>query len=43
MLAGLGGEVTERIYPRMGHNINPDEIDFARDLLARLTGEGSGA
>ncbi len=43
VLAGLGGEVTERIYPRMGHNINPDEIDFARDLLARLTGEGSGA
>jgi predicted esterase len=43
VLTRLGGEVTERIYPRMGHTVNEDEIDFVRDLLARLTGTGGGA
>ncbi|MBZ0299227.1 MAG: dienelactone hydrolase family protein [Anaerolineae bacterium] len=33
----LGGDVTERIYPNMGHTVNQDEIDFVRDLLAKLT------
>lgn len=32
----FGGEVTERIYPGMGHLINQDEIDFARELMAAL-------
>jgi predicted esterase len=40
VLTALGGEVTERIYPRMGHTINEDELEFARDLLARRTSEG---
>jgi phospholipase/carboxylesterase len=42
VLTALGGAVTERIYPRMGHTINEDEIEFARDLLDRVL-EGGGA
>jgi predicted esterase len=38
VLAGLGGEVTERIYPALGHTVNEDEIEFVRGLLDRLTG-----
>jgi phospholipase/carboxylesterase len=34
VLAALGAEVTERIYPAMGHTINQEELDFARRLLA---------
>jgi predicted esterase len=33
----LGASVTTRIYPGMGHLVNDDEADFARDLLAQLT------
>ena len=29
----LGATVDERIYPRMGHVVNPDEIEAARKLL----------
>jgi predicted esterase len=32
-LRQLGGSVTERIYPGMGHAINEDEIEFVRQLL----------
>jgi phospholipase/carboxylesterase len=38
VLAALGGEVTERIYPALGHTINQEEIDFARRILAALPG-----
>lgn len=31
----LGGSVDERIYPRMGHTINRDEIDAVAALLRR--------
>jgi predicted esterase len=37
VLSRLGGEVTERLYPNMGHTINPDEIDFVRGMLQKLT------
>lgn len=37
ILQSLGADVTERIYPRMGHTINSDEITFARDLLMQVT------
>jgi len=40
VLRGLGGEVTERIYPGMGHAVNDDEIAHLRALLARLTAAG---
>jgi predicted esterase len=32
---GLSAQVEERIYPRMGHTINGDEISRVRKLLAR--------
>ena len=34
VLRALGGTVTERIYPGMGHGINEDEIKHVRSLLA---------
>jgi phospholipase/carboxylesterase len=34
VLTALGAEVTERIYPGMGHTVNQDEIDWVRELLA---------
>lgn len=43
VLTALGGVVTERIYPRMGHTINEDEIEFARDLLDRVLSESGGS
>lgn len=33
VLAGLGAQVTMRLYPGMGHTINADEIKQARALL----------
>jgi len=35
ILQAQGANVTERIYPRMGHTINTDEITFAQTLLAQ--------
>ena len=32
----MGAEVTERIYPGMGHLVNNDEIAFARGVLDRI-------
>lgn len=32
----LGGEVTERLYPNMGHTVNKDEIDFVRGIMKSL-------
>ena len=34
--ARMGASVTTRIYPGMGHLVNEDEAQFARDLLAQL-------
>jgi predicted esterase len=34
VLRRLGGEVTLRIYPGMGHMVNDDEIDAVRAILA---------
>jgi phospholipase/carboxylesterase len=36
VLEALGGAVTERIYPGLGHGINDDEIGHIRRLLARV-------
>lgn len=36
VFARMGADVTERIYPGMGHRVNDDEIDFTRTLLGRL-------
>jgi predicted esterase len=32
----MGATVDERIYPRMGHTINPDELEAADALLGRM-------
>ncbi len=32
----LGGDVTLRLYPNMGHVINQDEMDFIRGMMKRL-------
>jgi phospholipase/carboxylesterase len=36
VLAGLGAQVEERIYPGFGHAVNQDEVDWVKNLLARL-------
>lgn len=33
VLKKMGGEVTLRLYPHMGHTINSDEIEFAREMM----------
>lgn len=37
-LKELGGEVTERIYPNLGHAVNRDEIEFVQRMMQALTG-----
>ncbi len=37
-LARLGGDVTARIYPGMGHTVSDDEIAHVRTLVDRMTG-----
>ena len=37
VLRELGGDVTERIYPGMGHTVNQDELDFVREMMAVVT------
>jgi predicted esterase len=36
VLTALGGDVTERIYPGMGHTVNEDEIEHVNRMLDRL-------
>jgi predicted esterase len=31
----MGARVDERIYPRMGHTVNRDELETINELLAR--------
>ena len=40
VLAALGGEVDERIYPGMGHTVNEDEVKAVEDLLDALAQAG---
>jgi phospholipase/carboxylesterase len=35
----MGAEVTERIYPGMGHMVNDDEIAFTRAIMDRILGD----
>ena len=32
----MGADVTERIYPGMGHVVNDEEIEVARAVLTRM-------
>jgi phospholipase/carboxylesterase len=36
LMRRLGGDVTERLYPNMGHTVNQDEIDFVRGTMKRV-------
>jgi predicted esterase len=36
VLKGMGADVTERIYPAMGHTVNEDELERVRLLVAGL-------
>lgn len=36
VLTKLGGEVTERLYPNLGHSVNQDEIEFVRKMMQNL-------
>ncbi|HSF39059.1 MAG TPA: dienelactone hydrolase family protein [Thermoanaerobaculia bacterium] len=43
VLAKMGGAVTKRIYPAMGHTVNEDELDFVRRLMDEVAPrEGAG-
>jgi predicted esterase len=33
VLRRMGAEVTERIYPAMGHTVNRDEVEFVKGLI----------
>jgi phospholipase/carboxylesterase len=33
---GMGAQVTTRLYPGMGHTVNQDEIDAAREIVSAL-------
>lgn len=36
VLRRLGGDVTMRLYPGMGHMVNQDEISFVRQMMAAI-------
>jgi phospholipase/carboxylesterase len=38
VLRRLGGDVTMRLYPNMGHTVNADELAAVRALMAGVTG-----
>ncbi len=38
VLQDLGGSVTKRLYPKLDHSVNQDEIDFVRDMMKSLIG-----
>jgi predicted esterase len=40
VLAAMGATVTRRIYPRMGHTVNDDEIESTRKLMNRAVNTG---
>lgn len=42
VLEKLGGDVTMRLYPGMGHTVNQDEIDFGWQMVANLLADQAG-
>ena len=36
VLQRLGGTVTARLYPNMGHTVNQDELNFVQGMMAAL-------
>jgi phospholipase/carboxylesterase len=43
VLERLGGRVTVRLYPNIDHSVNQDEVDFVRNMMARLVESASEA
>jgi predicted esterase len=43
VLRRLGGEVDMRIYPGLGHTVNEDELEAARQLVSAVAGQGRPA
>ncbi len=43
VMRALGAEVATRVYPGGGHGINEDEVDLARQILARMVAAARGA
>jgi len=41
VLRRLGGDVTARLYPGMGHTMNEDEIEAVRRIMAALSEKGA--
>ena len=41
VLRRLGGDITARLYPGMGHTVNRDEIAFVQGMLAAVVPEGN--
>jgi predicted esterase len=41
-MKGLGADVTERIFPGMGHTIVEEEMRHIREVVDGLVGEASG-
>ncbi len=39
VLKGLGGRVTDRFYPDLGHAVNQDELEFVRKLMQGMLDE----
>ena len=39
VLAELGGVVTVRFYPHLGHTVNQDEIGFVRQMMGKIDQE----
>jgi predicted esterase len=39
VLQRMGGNVTARLYPNMGHTVNRDELQFMRHMMIHLIGE----
>ena len=42
LLRQMGAEVTERIYPGMGHTVNADEIEHVRAMMGALVDAEGG-
>jgi predicted esterase len=42
VLAGLGADVTKRVYPGMGHIVNEDEMEHVRRMVSALPSADPG-
>jgi predicted esterase len=42
VMHSIGGDVTMRLYPGMGHTINEDEIAAVRKMMLELSARGAG-